>query len=302
MRRLRYAIVGGAMVASGLYLFVYLYRWEWHRAVVAGVMFLIAEVALTGSVILDRLRSMEERISARLGGAGTGAAQNVAEEPVDATADIMARLEQSAPAPKVSFQWLSRPDELSVFVPVLLGAGVVLSGVAWLVERLARLTAGSALERGLTLQLAPFALPDGALWRGAESTPVRKRSIAPHLAAAAVAVVIGSVGVDRLSDLTQDRPDPVLPDQESSVLISASAKGPARTSLQATQALWGACTTQLGAGYEALSMTDVGGGSVEVVVRPRIGKYAERRLRGCIADGAADKVGAHVQSIAPVER
>ena len=301
MKKLRYAIVGGAMVASGLYLFVYLYRWEWHRAVVAGVMFLIAEVALLGSVILDRLRSMEETLAAKVG-ASRSSVHDPDGKPVDATADIMARLEQSAPEPKVSFEWLSRPDELSVFVPVLLGAGVVLSGVAWLVERLARLTAGPALERGRSLQLAPFALPAGALWGAPEVAPPRRRSIAPHLAAAAFALIIGSVGVDQLSDLTQDRPDPVLPDRESSVLISAAAKGPARTPLQATQVLWGACTTQLGTGYEPLSVTEVGGGSVEVVVRPRIGKYAERRLRGCIADGAADKVGAHVQSVTPVER
>jgi len=297
VRRLRFAIVGGAMVASGLYLFVYLYRWEWHRAVVAGVMFLIAEVALMGSVILDRLRAMEERLAAKV-----GVARTEGEKPVDATADIMARLEQSAPEPKVSFDWLSRPDELSVFVPVLLGAGVVLSGVAWIVERVARLTASPALERGLALQLAPFALPERALWGAPEVAPPRRRSIAPHLAAAAFALILGSVGVDQLSDLTQDRPDPVLPYKESSILISASARGPARTPLQTTQALWGACTSQLGSGYEALSMTEVGGGSVEVMVRPRIGKYAERRLRGCLADGAVDKVGAHVQSITPVDR
>lgn len=300
MKKLRYAIVIGAMVASGLYLFVYLYRWEWHRAVVAGVMFLIAEVALVGSAILDRLRSLERRTAATPG--GYKADQASLEKPVDATADIMARLEESAPEPKVSFEWLSRRDEMSVFVPVLLGAGVVLSGVAWIVERVARITARPALERGLSLQLAPFSLPAGTFRGAPPAAPPRKRSLAPHLAAAAVALALATVGVDGLGDLTQDRPDHVLPDQESAVLISASAKGPARTALQATEALWGACTTQLGAGYQALSMTEVGGGSVEVVVRPQVGKYAERRLRGCIADGAADKVGAHVQSITPVDR
>lgn len=295
MRRLRYAIVGGAMVASGLYLFVYLYRWEWHRAVVSGVMFLIAEVALMGSVILDRLRSMER--SLRSSAAATSS--EGAAVPKD---DILARLEESAPEPRVSFEWLSRPDQTSVFVPVLLGAGVVLSGVAWVVERVARVTAGPTLERGLSLQLAPFSLPAGAIWSAPEVAPTRRRSLAPHLAAAALALLLGSVGVDQLSDLTQDRPDPVLPDQESSVVISATARGPARTPFEATHALWGACTTQLGAGFEALSMTDVGGGSVEVVVRPQIGRYAERRLRGCIADGSADRLGAHVQSVTPVDR
>ncbi len=297
MRKLRYAIVGGAMVASGLYLFVYLYRWEWHRAVIAGVLFLIAEVALVGSAVLERLRSIERRLDTP-----DGRAQDPSGKPAVSSDDILARLEDSAPHPRVNFEWLSRPGGTSVFVPVLLGAGVVLSGVAWVVERLARLTARPALERGLSLQLARFSLPSGALWGAPAPAPVRRRSLAPHLAAAAVALLLGSVGVDWLGDLTQDRPDVVLPDRESSVVISASAKGPARSSLEATQALWGACTTQLGAGFQVLSMAEVGPGAVEVVVRPEIGKYAERRLRGCITDGSTDRLGAHVRSVTPVDR
>ncbi len=46
-----------------------------------------------------------------------------------------------------------------MFVPVLLGAGVVLSALAWVVERLARVTAGAALERGLAVRLAVLSLP-----------------------------------------------------------------------------------------------------------------------------------------------
>ncbi|MDQ3570206.1 MAG: hypothetical protein M3396_06215 [Actinomycetota bacterium] len=297
MKKLRYAIVVGAMVASGLYLFVYLYRWEWHRAVIAGVLFLMAEVALMGSAILDRLRSIERRLDTSQGGAGDPPGK-----PAASSDDILARLEDSAPEPKVNFEWLSRPGGTSVFVPVLLGAGVVLSGVAWVVERLARLTARPALERGLSLQLSRFSLPAGALWGASPPAPARRRSLAPHVAAAAVALVLGSVGVDWLGDLTQDRPDVVLADRESSVVISASAKGPARSSVEATQALWGACTTQLGAGFQVLSMAEAGPGAVEVVVRPQIGRYAERRLRGCIADGSADRLGAHVRSVRPVDR
>ena len=45
----------------------------------------------------------------------------------------------------------------------LIGMGVVASGLAWLVERLARATAGPALERGLASRLAPLAWPTGGL-------------------------------------------------------------------------------------------------------------------------------------------
>ena len=57
------------------------------------------------------------------------------------------------------FQWLSRPDQLNVFVPVLLGAGVLLTGLAWLVERLARATARPVAEDQLAGRLARLRLP-----------------------------------------------------------------------------------------------------------------------------------------------
>ena len=309
MRRLRYAVAGVAMAGSGVYLFVYLYRWEWHRAVIAGVLLLVAETALLGAVILERLRSIERRLDAK--GAEAGSTPSEASKAREGTAggagadagadDILARLKDTAPEPKVNFEWLSQRGEMSVFVPVLLGAGVVLSGVAWVVERVARVTARPSLERGLSLQLAPFAMPVGTLWGAPVPVARRGRSVLPHLAAAVVAGLVATVGVDRLADLTQDRPDPVLVDRESSVVIAAASR-PERSALETTQAIWGACTTQLGRGFQVLSTTDLGGGNVEVVVRPEIGKYAERRLRGCVADGSTDRIGGFVRSVSPVQR
>jgi hypothetical protein len=56
-----------------------------------------------------------------------------------------------------------------VFIPVLLGAGALLSGLAWVVERLARATAGRAAEHGLAGRLAALDLPaDGLLDGGTD--------------------------------------------------------------------------------------------------------------------------------------
>jgi hypothetical protein len=52
-----------------------------------------------------------------------------------------------------------KPESTNVFVPVLLGAGVIVSAIAWVVERLARATAGRNMERGLALQLDAIAPP-----------------------------------------------------------------------------------------------------------------------------------------------
>lgn len=77
-----------------------------------------------------------------------------------------ARVHAAAPARSEAFDWLrpedvARRDGVSVFVPVLLGAGVLLSGVAWVVERLGHLTAGPVAENRLVRRLDSLALPPG---------------------------------------------------------------------------------------------------------------------------------------------
>jgi hypothetical protein len=50
------------LAASGAYVFVYLYRWEWNRAIIAGTFFLATEVALLGSTVLTRLRALDAKL------------------------------------------------------------------------------------------------------------------------------------------------------------------------------------------------------------------------------------------------
>jgi uncharacterized coiled-coil protein SlyX len=134
------------LVATGLYFFVYLWRWEWNRALIAGVLFVATETAMATASVLGRLRRIDDRLAA-----------------VDPR--VLGRLRESAPPPHDHFEWLSpKSGRMGVFVPVLIGMGVVASGLAWLVERLARATAGPVLERGLAGRLAPLAWPaDGLL-------------------------------------------------------------------------------------------------------------------------------------------
>ena len=148
-RRLGTALATATLAGSGVYLFVYLYRWEWNRALIAGVFLLAAQQVLSTSAVLSRLRALEAA-----GRAGGGE-----REP-----RVLARVREAAPAPRDHFAWM-QPDSgrMGVFVPILMGAGFVLSGLAWLVERVARRTAGPALERGLADRLAVFALPEGGL-------------------------------------------------------------------------------------------------------------------------------------------
>lgn len=150
MRWLAGALGLVVLCSSGAYVFIYLYRWEWNRAMFAAALFIATEVALIAAVVLQRLHALATGI------------EELRRRPVDPL--VLARIQESAPARRDHFAWMSpRRDEVSVFVPVLMGAGVVLSAVAWLVERLAGATARPVLERGLAAQLSGLKLPEGGL-------------------------------------------------------------------------------------------------------------------------------------------
>lgn len=148
------------MAISGWYVFVYLYRWEWNRALVAGIIFLAAEIGLLGAALLDRLAKLGRRL-------------DELERP--ATEErVLRRLRQHAPQPANPFSWMDG-SQTNVFVPVLLGAGAVLSALAWVVDRIARATAAPAMEKGLARKLSSLHPLPGGLLGGAPDDPFRPR-------------------------------------------------------------------------------------------------------------------------------
>jgi hypothetical protein len=171
-KRLGWALGTATLVGAGAYLMIYLYRWEWNRALTAGIFVLIAEVALAAGAIMEKLRGMEERLAQAppaASAAGTDRALRV--------------LRDTAPPARDHFAWLTpRTDQLGVFVPVLMGAGAVLSGLAWLVERLARRTARPVLEQKLAARLGSLSLPEGGLVAAVTDEPVVTRSMTLLLA------------------------------------------------------------------------------------------------------------------------
>jgi hypothetical protein len=134
------------LVATGTYTLVYLYRWEWNRALFTSVLFIAVEVGLALLLVLRRITRVEQRI------------ETAASDPA-----VLARLQEYAPH-REHFAWLERSmSQTGVFVTVLLGAGVLLSGASWLVDRMASRTAVPTLERGLVGRLRPAAFPDDPL-------------------------------------------------------------------------------------------------------------------------------------------
>jgi hypothetical protein len=174
-RRIAQVLAVATLVGAGSYLFLYLYRWEWNRALTAGVFVLVAEIALATSAILGRIAKLERKLDAAGATASPRSTHAAPPRPIDAR--VLRRVHESTPATRDHFAWLggaSDENRSNVFVPVLMGAGVVMSALAWVVERLARSTAGPALERGLVRKFEPLTLdlPEGLVPAAPRATDV----------------------------------------------------------------------------------------------------------------------------------
>lgn len=275
-KRLAYAMAIVALAGAGAYVFIYLYRWEWNRAIMAGVLFLAAEIGLGTALVLERLRSMERRLN------------EVPEtrEPLQS----LDAIQEAAPPPRRHFAWLSDQDKVGVFVPVLMGAGIVISGIAWAVERLAASTARPVLERRLALRLQPLALPAGGLTGTAPAPPaVPRRSLANVFKSLLVLLTLTAllfVAIDELGDLTQNRPDARFSGRTTIELDLSIRDADLGTPAAAATSLWMACRGTVSSELRDLSST--GSGSVSLLLEPALGPYSTRRLNGCLEDGTID--------------
>lgn len=146
MKKLAWLAGAGALVVAAAYSVVSLNRWEWSRALYFGLVVLVAEVGLATALVLRRL----------------GPAPAVS--PVDIDPQVLHRLRESRPTAN-RFDWLDpQPGRLDVFITMLVGSGVLLSGAAWLVDRLAARTTTPAGEVRLARQLGAIRYPrDGLL-------------------------------------------------------------------------------------------------------------------------------------------
>lgn len=110
-------------------------------------------------------------------------------------------------------------------------------------------------------------------------------------------VVATVFGVDWLADLTQNRPDRIIPGSRSEVVLDVTVRHhfePGR--LTTAQGLWGACQHTAFRRLIPPGMVEIGEGRFRVVTEPSLGDNAWRRLKGCLEDVTVDRVKADIVS------
>jgi hypothetical protein len=135
------------LVVAGVLAGQALYAWEWTRAVWMTVGFVAVEVALVGVLVLGRLRDLSARLEA--------------ERDRDST---HRRLTRSRPSSPDQFAWLQESvGRTNVFVTMLVGGGVIVSGVLWVIDQFARRSAASNQDGRLADDLRSIAPPRDGL-------------------------------------------------------------------------------------------------------------------------------------------
>ncbi|MCZ4512912.1 hypothetical protein O3Q52_33080 [Streptomyces sp. ActVer] len=259
------------------------------------MLLLVVEVMLLGIVLLGRLSRIEERMR----------------DADRRQEDVLARLREKDTKPAGDrFRWLDEPTSRTyVFVPVLMVTGVLLSGLAWIVQRIASATARPTAERRLAGRLAVLAAPDPA--RDADPNSMadpdgmddlddlppiggrgRRGRTARVLVVSAVGATLAGALVVGLADLTQTREEDAKNSEATSLLLKVDMRGTnmtaERESLAAHQ-LWERCRDSTSVPLNRATLGTLGDGLFAGVVQPALTDHDRMRLRGCLEDTGLDR-------------
>jgi hypothetical protein len=286
IRRLGRLLSAVVLVASGSYVFVYLVRWEWNRALIAGLFFLAAELALVADVLMARFDRLSNQIE---------------EERVrERTTALAARLRANRPDTPGPFAWLAPDrDRLSVFLPVLIGAGVILSAVAYVVEQLSRVTAVPVAEHELARGLATMALPSEGLAPLGRMPSALPGAVAPpraspfwRLFTVAGLVAVLTAGLLAGIQFLLSVPEPERPGTALTVDMAVLRRNLDQPERDLALSMWTVCQIRVPKGVElaALEPLDPTDPSrIRLILSPAPGESDTKEFVGCMQDALVER-------------
>lgn len=157
MKFVAWAVAVMTLVVAGIYTMVSLARWEWTRALFFAIVFVAAEVMVLGAALLSRLGRIEQRLEA--------VARQTTPAPPSPNSTALHAL-RATRAEYDRFAWLRTDPEkvvsrTNVFITLMVGGGVILSGGAWLIDKFASRTVDPGREASLGRQLDAIAYQRG---------------------------------------------------------------------------------------------------------------------------------------------
>lgn len=148
LRRIATLVLVATLLFAGAYTFVYFARWEWNRALVSAIAFLAAQVALSTMAIMRKVSRTDTTDREPDGSNGTtprGFGQRRADR---------------------EFRWLDvdlQRNHYGVFIPILMGSGVLVSALTWVLQKISQRTSDPASAQELPSGLERIRFPQGGL-------------------------------------------------------------------------------------------------------------------------------------------
>jgi hypothetical protein len=191
-----------------------------------------------------------------------------------------------------------------VFVPVLMAAGAALSGVAWLVQKIAGATVRPGAERRLAGQLTALTAPPADAARVARleerppvppARPARNALLAGAGITGAALLAFLVVG---LADATQTRAEEAPDSVATTVVFEVDVRGDETAEARdlAARELWETCRRSTAAAnhHATMGALDRDEGVYAAAVGPALTDHDVMRLRGCLNDATANRTTATV--------
>jgi hypothetical protein len=284
-------ILLGTILVAGWHTVYYLYNWQWVRAQIAGIAF-VATLVIGATWFLlarvDRLQRDIDRSLAELEAAvagqhsTTGAAPNLIlrAQPDFAWLDpaFGPPHRQSLLIPATAVALTAGSPRTSVFIPILLGAGVVLSIVAGLVERTAA-TVHSPSETGAE----PGRTPDRAA-----TGPAGRPRWFDLIARGALVLVLVVGGTLSIYQTAHYRPES-LGAGTTELTVQVSAKGQPHPPGEAVEIMARYCARTAIADVSVERVEPVTANTALLVVSPLLDDEAQRRYGGCLQDASLNR-------------
>jgi hypothetical protein len=279
-------ILASTVLLAGWHTVYYLYNWQWVRAQIAGIAFVATLVIAATWFLLarmDRLQRDIDRRLAQLEAAATGqhpatdaSSNRVMGSPpdfswLDPAFSPPHRQSLLIPAAAVA---LSGAPRTSVFIPILLGAGLVLSIVAGLVERTAA-TVHSPSET----EAEPGGWPDRAA-----SGPAGRRGRSGIIVGGVLVVILVVAGTAGIYQTVHYRPES-LGAGTTELTIEVSAKGQSHAPGEAVEIMARYCTRIAITEVSFERVEPVAANTALLVVSPLLDEEAQRRYGVCLQDG-----------------
>lgn len=278
------------IVVAGAYTVYYLLAWQWGRAELAGTAFVAALVVGSTLVVLGRLQRIERRLD-RLEQVEPQPMTQPVTRPMTqpVTQPMAVRQEATENEPTPDFPWLSArtppqavalatlvvaggaPDQ-SVFIPVFLAAGLVVSFLAGAVERLSLLRHGG---RAGAPPPGTAAVPASEVVR---TRPLTALVVVPVAGLVAIGLLVG--GLYWASHYWSRPIGPGI----TTMTVEVDTKGATATDLEVVETAGRYCALDAGtkAGYEGVR---AGPGRTTLLrFSPLLDDDAQDRLVGCLED------------------